>query len=148
MLDLQLGDDVTDRWGNTYTDIIEEIDYFDLKQQFADDVDSLVTLFTREKVGHVDALEHLFLQMIITSQIRMDKNSRWSDRKVLQLSYFSRTGHLNQIVYPSYFLPVGFYFSPNDIEDGFWHKKNLESEVLYYTSNGYLRDGEMVDTAY
>ena len=39
MLDLQLGDDVTDRWGTIYTDIIEEIDYFDLKQQFADDVD-------------------------------------------------------------------------------------------------------------
>ena len=61
---------------------------------------------------------------------------------------FHEPGHLNQIIYPSYFLPVGFYFSPNDIEDGFWHKKNLESEVLYYTSNGYLRDGEMVDTSY
>ena len=52
---MQLGDDVINRWGTIYTDIIEEIDYFDLKQQFADDVDSLVTLFTREKVGHVDA---------------------------------------------------------------------------------------------
>ena len=51
-------------------------------------------------------------------------------------------------MYPSYFLPVGFYVGEDDIEDGFWHKKQLESEVLYYTSNGLLRHGEVVDTAY
>ena len=67
MLNLQLGDDVTDRWGNIYTDIIEEIDYFDLKQQFADDVDSLVTLLLEKKLATLMPLGHLFLQMIITS---------------------------------------------------------------------------------
>ena len=61
---------------------------------------------------------------------------------------FHNPEHLNQIVYPSYFLPVGFYYSPNEIDDGFWHKRNLESEVLYYTDNGMLRDGERIDTSY
>ena len=149
MLNLQLGDDVTDRWGNVYTDVIEEIDYFDLKQQFANDVDSLVTLFTREKVGHVDvAGASLSPDDYYITKSEWTKTAGGQTERFYNYHIFHEPGHLNQIVYPSYFLPVGFYFSPNDIEDGFWHKKNLESEVLYYTSNGYLRDGEMVDTAY
>ena len=149
MLDIQLGDDVTDRWGNTYLDIIEEIDFYDLKQQFADDVDSLVTLFTREEVGHVSgAGASLSPDDYYITKSEWFRTAGGQTERYYNYHIFHEPGHLNQIVYPSYFLPVGFYFSPNDIEDGFWHKRNLESEVLYYTSNGYLRDGEMVDTAY
>ena len=149
MLDIQLGDDVTDRWGNTYLDIIEEIDFYDLKQQFADDVDSLVTLFTREEVGHVSgAGASLSPDDYYITKSEWFRTAGGQTERFYNYHIFHEPGHLNQIVYPSYFLPVGFYFSPNDIEDGFWHKRNLESEVLYYTSNGYLRDGEMVDTAY
>ena len=54
LLNIELGDDITDRWGAVYTDLIEEIDFFDVKQQFVDEVDSLVTLFTREEVGHIE----------------------------------------------------------------------------------------------
>ena len=54
MLEIGLGDDITSRWGTVYTDVIEEIDFYDLKQQFVNDVDSLVTLFTREEVGHIN----------------------------------------------------------------------------------------------
>ena len=149
MLDIQLGDDVTDRWGTTYLDIIEEIDFYDLKQQFADDVDSLVTLFTREEVGHVSgAGASLSPDDYYITKSEWFRTAGGQTERYYNYHIFHEPGHLNQIVYPSYFLPVGFYFSPNDIEDGFWHKRNLESEVLYYTSNGYLRDGEMVDTAY
>ena len=149
MLDIQLGDDVTDRWGTTYLDIIEEIDFYDLKQQFADDVDSLVTLFTREEVGHVSgAGASLSPDDYYITKSEWFRTAGGQTERFYNYHIFHEPGHLNQIVYPSYFLPVGFYFSPNDIEDGFWHKRNLESEVLYYTSNGYLRDGEMVDTAY
>ena len=149
MLDIQLGDDVTDRWGTTYLDVIEEIDFYDLKQQYADDVDSLVTLFTREKVGHVnDAGASLSPDDYYITKSEWSRTAGGQTERFYNYHIFHEPGHLNQIVYPSYFLPVGFYFSPNDIEDGFWHKRNLESEVLYYTSNGYLRDGEMVDTAY
>ena len=149
MLDIQLGDDVTDRWGTTYLDVIEEIDFYDLKQQYADDVDSLVTLFTREKVGHVnDAGASLSPDDYYITKSEWSRTAGGQTERFYNYHIFHEPRHLNQIVYPSYFLPVGFYFSPNDIEDGFWHKRNLESEVLYYTSNGYLRDGEMVDTAY
>ena len=149
MLDIQLGDDVTDRWGTTYLDVIEEIDFYDLKQQYADDVDSLVTLFTREEVGHVSAAgASLSPDDYYITKSEWSRTAGGQTERFYNYHIFHEPGHLNQIVYPSYFLPVGFYFSPNDIEDGFWHKRNLESQVLYYTSNGYLRDGEMVDTAY
>ena len=149
MLDIQLGNDVTDRWGTTYLDVIEEIDFYDLKQQYADDVDSLVTLFTREKVGHVnDAGASLSPDDYYITKSEWSRTAGGQTERFYNYHIFHEPRHLNQIVYPSYFLPVGFYFSPNDIEDGFWHKRNLESEVLYYTSNGYLRDGEIVDTAY
>ena len=61
---------------------------------------------------------------------------------------YSQDQHVNQLVYPSYFLPRGFYWSPNQIQNGFWHKEYLENEILYYTFNGLLRDGEQVDTVY
>jgi len=61
---------------------------------------------------------------------------------------FYESEHLNQVVYPSYFLPEGFYYKPNEIEDGFWQEPQLKSEILYYTYNGLLRDGERVDTSY
>ena len=148
-LEINLGDDITSRWGTVYTDLIEEIDFYDLKQQFVDDVDSLVTLFTREEVGHInDPAASLSPDDYYITKSEWTKTAGGQTERFYNYHIFHEPGHLNQIIYPSYFLPVGFYFSPNDIEDGFWHKKNLESEVLYYTSNGYLRDGEMVDTSY
>jgi len=149
LLEIHLGDDVVNRWGTTYTDVIEEVDFYDLKQQFADDVDSLVTLFTRQEVGHVNSSgSSLSPDDYYITKSEWTKTQGGQTERFYNYHIFHEPGHLNQIIYPSYFLPVGFYFSPNDIEDGFWHKRNLESEVLYYTSNGYLRDGEMVDTAY
>ena len=147
LLNIELGDDITDRWGAVYTDLIEEVDFFDVKQQFVDEVDSLVTLFTREEVGHIENGSLAPSDYYITKS-EWTKTAGGVAERFYNYHIFHEPGHLNQVSYPSYFLPVGFYFSPNDIEDGFWHKKNLESDVLYYTSNGYLRDGEMVDTAY
>lgn len=149
LLEIGLGDDVTSRWGTVYTDMIEEVDFFDLKQQYVDDVDSLVTLFTRERVGHMSNIGST-----VTPDDYYITKSEWTKtaggqtERFYNYHIFHEPEHLNQITYPSYFLPIGFYFSPNEIEDGFWHKQNLESEVLYYTYNGQLRDGEAIDTAY
>jgi hypothetical protein len=148
LLEIALGDDITDRWGNVFNDLIEEVDFFDLKQQYVDDVDSLVTLFTRRKVGHVSNAPTLDPDDYYITKSEWTKTSGGVTEQFYNYHIFHNPEHLNQIVYPSYFLPVGFYYSPNEIDDGFWHKRNLESEVLYYTSNGLLRDGEQIDTAY
>jgi hypothetical protein len=112
-----------------------------------DEMDSLVTLFTREEVGHIRDASLAPDDYYITKS-EWAKTAGGQTERFYNYHIFHEPDHLNQIIYPSYFLPVGFYFSPNDIEDGFWHKKSLESEVLYYTYNGLLRDGEFVDTAY
>ena len=148
LLEVFLGDDITDRWGNVFNDVIEQEDFFDLKQQYVDDVDSLVTLFTRRKVGHVSNAPTLDPDDYYITKSEWTKTSGGVTEQFYNYHIFHNPEHLNQIVYPSYFLPVGFYYSPNEIDDGFWHKKNLESEILYYTSNGLLRDGEQIDTAY
>ena len=148
LLEVYLGDDITDRWGNVFNDVIEQEDFFDLKQQYVDDVDSLVTLFTRRKVGHVSNAPTLDPDDYYITKSEWTKTSGGVTEQFYNYHIFHNPDHLNQIVYPSYFLPVGFYYSPNEIDDGFWHKKNLESKVLYYTSNGLLRDGEQIDTAY
>ena len=149
MLDILLGDSVVTRWGEVYTNIIEETDYFDIKQELVDDVDSLVTLFTREEIGHINSDgSSLDPDDYYITKSQWTKSAGGQIERFYNYHIFHQPDHLNQVNYPSYFLPIGFYFGPNEIEDGFWKEKNLETEVLYYTSNGYLRDGEMVDTAY
>ncbi len=147
LLEIGLGADIVSRWGTQYENIIESVDFTDIKQQYVEDVDSLVTLFTREKVGHViDNVTDPDEYYITKSE--WSKTAGGETERFYNYHIFHNTEHLNQVSYPSYFLPLGFYFSPNEIENGFWHKRNLESQVLYYTSDNFLRDGEMVDTAY
>ena len=52
--------------------------------------------------------------------------------------------HIARLKYPSYFKPYGFYFQPSQIEDGFWYEDFLSSEILYYTYDGKIREGEHV----
>ncbi len=147
LLEIQLGDDIMSRWGTLYADIIEEVDFYDVKQLYVDEMDSLVTLYTRKEVGHIKN-DNVSPSDYYITKSEWTKTAGGETERFYNYHIFHEPDHLNQVSYPSYFLPVGFYFSPNDIEDGFWHKKNLQSDVLYYTSNGNLRDGEMVDTAY
>ena len=147
LLELGLGAGITSRWGEQFENIIEEVEFTDVKQKYVEDVDSLVTLFTREKVGHVINNVSSPDEYFITKS-EWSKETGGETERFYNYHIFHNPDHLNQVSYPSYFLPIGFYFSPNEIENGFWSKKNLESNVLYYTSNGYLRDGEMVDTSY
>ena len=147
LLEISLNDDLTDRWGNVYTDIIEEVDFLDFKQQYVNDIDSVVTLYTREKVGHIKNHDQLPEDYFITKS-EWTTSSGGVEERHYNYQIFYEQNHVNQVVYPAYFLPIGFYFSPGEIQDGFWHKRQLESEVLYFTSNGTIRDGEQVDTAY
>ena len=147
LLEVGLGDDITDRWGREYTDLIETIEFNDLKQQYVDDVDSLITLYTREKIGHITGSSLSPDDYYITKS-EWTKTSGNTSERFYNYHIFHEPKHLNQVVYPSYFLPVGFYFNPKEIQSGFWNERHLESEVLFYTHQGSLRDGEHVDTAY
>ena len=145
------GDDLTDRWGVLYENIIEEVEIVDLQRQYVDDVDSLITLFTRKEVGHiVEENENGSFepQDYYITKSEWSKVSGGQTERFYNYHIFHKPYHLNQVSHPSYFLPVGFYFSSSEIENGFWSKNKLESEVLYYTKNGQLRAGESIDTSY
>ena len=146
-MEINLNDSLVDRWGNVYNNIIESVNFTDVKYKDVGDIDSLVTLYTRKKVGHITGSEKEPDDYYITKSEWMSSNLGVEERKY-NYHIFYEEDHLNQVVYPSYFLPEGFYYTPNQIEDGFWQKSQLESEILYYTYNGLLRDGEQVDTSY
>ena len=149
LLEVEVGDDIIDRWGNVYEDIIEVVSSSELKRQYVDNIDSLVTLFTRKEVGHItDVSSSLSPDDYYITKSEWAKTSGGQTERFYNYHIFHEPSHLNQVSYPAYFLPTGFYFSPNEIDDGFWHKKKLQSDVLYYTYNGILRAGEALDTAY
>ena len=106
LLEVYLGDDITDRWGNVFNDVIEQEDFFDLKQQYVDDVDSLVTLFTRRKVGHVSNAPTLDPDDYYITKSEWTKTSGGVTEQFYNYHIFHEPDHLNQIVYPSYFLSL------------------------------------------
>ncbi len=149
MLTITPGISVSDRWGEVYENVIEQVDVVDLQRQYVDDVDSLITLYTRKEVGHIiNDAQFLNPEDYYITKSDWSKTSGGQTERFYNYHIFHKPNHLNQVSYPSYFLPVGFYFSPNEIENGFWSKNRLESEVLYYTYYGQLRSGEAIDTSY
>ena len=149
LLEINTGDDLVDRWGNTYEDIIETVSFVDTKRKEIGDVDSLVTLFTNDVVGYIDNDSQAPEDFYVT-KTEFISNRTGDDGQRIDYDYqiFSKDKHINQHVYKSYFLPLGFYWSEYQVEQGFWFKKHLEKDVYLYSYNGLFRDGEHVDTAY
>lgn len=147
ILEINVGDGIVDRWGQNYDNIIETVQYTDLKKKEIPDVDSLVTLYTKDIIGHIltDGAEE---EDYFITKTDWNTSSSGNGERKYDYQLYTKDGHVNQLVYPYYFLPDGFYWSENQINNGFWHKDILEEEVYLYAYNGLLRDGEIVDTAY
>ena len=130
--------------GRQFENIIEEVDFTDVKQQYVEDVDSLVTLFTREKVGHVinnvSSPDDYYITKSEWSKTTGGETERFYNYHI----FIIKSSQSNFI--PIIFLPIGFYFSPNEIENGFWSKKITKSIVILPQRPS--EDGEMIDTAY
>ena len=154
MLSVSVGDDLTDRWGNVYSDIIETVSYVDVKRKEIGDIDSLVTLYTHDVVGYIDNNvltpgDYYVTKTELNSNRTPNQNyQKPGPRLDYDYQIFSQTDHINQLVYKNYFLPPGFAGSYDKSNPGFWHKNYLENEVYIYTYNGLIRDGEELDTAY
>ena len=145
LLDISIGNDLTDRWGNVYNDIIETVSFVDTKRKEIGDIDSLVTLYTHDVVGYIDNDAQSPSDYYVTKTEFI--SNRYADcfnlgtRANYDYQIFSQKEHVNQLVYKNYFLPPGF-------SDDFWYKNYLENEIFLYTYNGLIRDGEHLDTAY
>ena len=149
LLNISIGDDLTDRWGNFYDDIIETVSFVDVKRKEMGNIDSLVTLYTNDVVGYISDSDQNPADFYITKTEFISNRTGDSGQRVdYDYQIFSKDEHINQHIYKSYFLPLGFYWSEYQVEQGFWHKNQLEKDIYFYTYNGLFRDGEMVDTAY
>ena len=149
LLNISIGDDLTDRWGNVYNDIIETVSFVDTKRKEIGDIDSLVTLYTHDVVGYINDDTQSPSDYYVT-KTELISNRPGDDGARVDYDYqiFSQSEHVNQLVYKNYFLPPGFYWKENQVNKGFWHKSLLENEIYLYTYNGLIRDGEHLDTAY
>lgn len=137
-------DSLTDRWGTTYNDIIEVIDFDDQKSASVVDKDSMVTLFTNQIVGHIIDDEGNQDYFIVKTEW-MNDNTEGDDYDYL---LFKENEHIYKLVKPSFFKPYGYYWSEGQLESGFWFKNQFEDQVVYYTANGLLREGEEVEISY
>ena len=149
LLSISIGDSVTNRWGNVYQNIIETVSFVDTKRKEVGDIDSLVTLYTNDVVGYIDDSSQQPGDFYVT-KTEFLSNRIGDDGLRVDYDYqiFSKDQHINQHIYKSYFLPLGFYWSESQVSQGFWHKTQLEKDIYLYSYNGLFRDGEHVDTAY
>ncbi len=141
---IQPGDSLTSRWGHTYTNIIEVVDFNDSKTVTAVNKDSLVTLYTNQVVAHIiedGGSEDYFIVKTEWEDVNTDGND-------YDYLLFKQNEHIYKLVKPSFFKPYGFYWSEGQIDAGFWFKNQFEDEVVYYSANGILREGENVETSY
>ena len=137
----QHADSIVTRWGRVYKEIIEEVDYVDAKAAQVPMLDSMVTLRTNEVVAHVT-------DGVATSDYLVTKTEWGISQNSYDYLLFKNAEHIFQVVQPSYFKPYGYYWNENAINDGFWYQNFFLDEILYYTSNGLLRDGEYVEESY
>ena len=147
MINIDIGDSLTNRWGVVFNNIIETVSYVNTKQQAVSNVDSIITLYTNDIVGHITDGSQNPGDYYITKTDWIESNSGQESRQY-DYQIFSENKHINQLVYKNYFLPPGFYVNQNQFNNGFWHKNYLENEIYLYTYNGLIRDGEHIDTAY
>tara|TARA_B100000614_G_scaffold262628_1_gene297196 strand:+ start:1941 stop:4679 length:2739 start_codon:yes stop_codon:yes gene_type:complete len=53
-------------------------------------------------------------------------------------------GHLLKLVHPKYYYHYGYFETPSEIEEGFYETSDLMEDIMIYTVNGQIRDGERV----
>ncbi len=144
LLKVEQDDSLVTRWGITYRGIIMEYDLNDYQETSASLLDSTVTLYTNQVLGHVtgnSADDEYFITK--TEWINSNTNMREYDYLM-----FKQTDYVYQLVRPSYFKPYGYYWTATQLANNFWYQNFVKNEILYYTPNGQLRDGERVTEEY
>ena len=104
LLNINIGDDLTDRWGNVYEDIIETVSFVDVKRKEVGDIDSLVTLYTNDVVGVINSPAQTPDDFYVT-KTEFISNRTGDDGLRVDYDYqiFSKDNHVNQHIYKSYF---------------------------------------------
>ena len=133
------GQSVQNRWGVSYENLIETIDFSDTQFESVTLIDSVVTVYSNpiiQQLG-IDSPTDYYIA-----------KSVWNDGgREYDYHMFRQgdDGYVYRLANRSYFLPAGFYGAYD--EGGFWFEDNASEDVYLYTVNGELRDGERIQTS-
>ena len=133
------GQSVQNRWGVSYENLIETIDFTDTQFESVSLIDSVVTVYSNpiiQQLG-IDSPTDYYIA-----------KSVWNDGgREYDYHMFRQgdDGYVYRLANRSYFLPAGFYGAYD--EGGFWFEDNASEDVYLYTVNGELRDGERIQTS-
>jgi len=134
-------DSLVTRWGITYYNLIDSVDIVDRKTSQATLNDSIVTLFTNKVVADISDYDSNDDYLVTKTEWINLNPPAGQDPQEYDYLLFKQDENINKLVKPSYFLPYGF-------NNNFWYSNYLIDEVLYYTPNGLLRDGERFEESY
>ncbi|RMF09308.1 MAG: hypothetical protein D6762_04060 [Candidatus Neomarinimicrobiota bacterium] len=151
------GDSLIDRHGVLYHNILAAVQDSETVSRPVDDVDTLITLYTNRVIEHLDQPVNVSDYFITKTEWEGIDPATGASFRDYDYLLFKQDDNLYQLVHPSYFKPPGFQgfdfsswdngnWSSEDFAAGFWFENHPVEEVLYYTPNGMLRDGERVET--
>jgi len=146
LIEIGPGDSLITRWGIVYSNLIEEIEFVDPESTAVVDVDSIVTLYTNRIIEHIEESGDIGDYFITKTEWKYLDSATGDSIKEYDYLMFKQDEYIYQLIHPSYFEPYGYYWTPGEIEDGFWYEKNAVEDILYYTYGNLIRDGERVVT--
>ncbi|MBC8174232.1 MAG: hypothetical protein H8E82_01050, partial [Candidatus Marinimicrobia bacterium] len=146
LIEIVPGDSLITRWGIVYRNLIEEIEFVDPESTAVTDVDSIVTLYTNRIIEHIEESGDIGDYFITKTEWKYLDSATGDSIREYDYLMFKQDEYIYQLIHPSYFEPYGYYWTPGEIEDGFWYEKNAVEDILYYTYGNLIRDGERVVT--
>ena len=132
------GQSVQNRWGVSYENLIETIDFSDTQFESVTLIDSIVTVYSNPIIQQLDIDSPT--DYYIAKSVWNDGGREYDYHMFRQ----GGDGYVYRLANRSYFLPAGFYGAYE--EGGFWFEDEATEDVYLYTVNGELRDGERIQT--
>lgn len=114
----------------------------DVVTQYVPEIDSIVTIFSNEIIAQIN--QDLDNDYHITKLKTAYTHPTLGLIEEHSYNIFNDDSHVTLLNYPNYFVPYGFYWTPQQIDDGFWNESFLTEEVMLYTYNGIIREGEHI----
>ena len=151
---IEPGDSLRTRHGLVFHKLIVDIEKEDFQSVQKDNIDSVLTLYTNRQFDRLEG------NLIGDSEYYVTKAEYVQDgEQEYDYHLFKTDVHTYKLSLPSYFYPYGYHgfsfnfdgsvtFSPENYVDGFWQEGFSKDEIMFYSYNGLIRDGERVVDSY
>ncbi len=130
------GENIENRWGLSYENLIETIDFSDTQFESIPLIDSIVTVHSNPIIQQLESDSPT--DYYIAKSVWNDGGREYDYHIFRQ----AEDGYVYRLAHRSYFLPAGFYGAYE--QGGFWFEDEATDDVYLYTVDGELRDGERI----